>query len=214
MPRRIGQEISTVAHLRWHRSEDRRIEVQGESFTRYQRWTLVIPEAHAGYSVWDRSRREWADHGPRWADVSVTRGADMDGIANWRVGWVFAPHVGRRLRGEEWTRNLATVQDIVDRFQRHVIWEFQRRYEWRPSAHMGLNVVSILDGVWHPDRHPARLRPAASVRERGAWVHDVVWWQPTAPGRTETPPAPRYEVQRVEITHLGSGWWDHQRVRV
>ena len=211
MPRRIGQEISTIDHLRWHRSEDRRIDVQGESFTRYQSWTLVIPDAHAGYSVWDRSRREWADHGPRWALVSVSRGADMDGNANWRVGWVFAPHRGRRLRGQETTRNLATVAEIVDRFQLAVIHRFQQRYEWRPSAHMGLNVVSILDGAWHPDRHPARLR---SAHGGSAWVHDVVWWQPTAPGRTETPPAPRYEVQRVEVRHLGSGWWQERRVRV
>jgi len=217
MPRRIGQDIVAADHLRWHRSEDRNIEVQGDSFTRYQRHTLVIPQARAGFSVWDRSRREWAAHGPRWADVWVTRGADMNGNPNWRVGWVFQPYDGRKKRGEESTRNLATVSEIVHRFQNEVMQRFQERYEWRPSGHMGLNVVSILDRAWHEDRHPARLRPAVTHRpdrNGGSWVYDVLWWQPTVPERTETPPAPRYEVQRVEVRHLGSGWWQEQRVRV
>ena len=217
MPRRIGQDIVAQHHLRWHRAEDRNVDVRGESFCRYQRWQLVIPETHAGHSVWDRSRRWWALHRPQWADVSVTRRVSHDRQAYWQVSWMFQPHDGRLRSGSEETRNLATVSEIVHRFQNEVMRRFQERYEWRPNAHMGLNAVSILDGTWHPDRHPARLRPAWTQRpylNGGQWVHDVLWWEPTAPERTETPPAPRYEVQRVEVRHLGSGWWQEQRVRV
>jgi hypothetical protein len=117
--------------------------------------------------------------------------------------------------GSEETRNLNTVSEIVHRFQNEVMRRFQERYEWRPSGHMGLNAVSILDRTWHPDRHPQRLRPAVTHRpdrNGGSWVLDVLWWEPEQ--RTETPPAPTYEVQRVEVRHLGSGWWQEQRVRV
>ena len=214
MPRRIGQDIVAAHHLRWHRAEDRRVDVQGESFTRYQRWTLVIPQAHAGHSVWDRNRRSWAMDTPRWADVSVSRRGTDGG---WQVSWSFQPHGGRLRRGSETVGDIASVPGIVTAFQNEVMRRFQERYEWRPSGHMGLNAVSILERTWHPDRHPARLRPAVTHRpdrNGGSWVLDVLWWEPTGPERTETPPAPRYEVQRVEVRHLGSGWWQEQRVRV